>query len=58
MEQMKKRSEMDVRYLWKLEDIYACNNCWEADYKQAKQDIAAVTAAQGTLNTAAGLFAL
>lgn len=57
MEQMKKRSEMDARYLWKLEDIYACNNCWEADYKQAKLDVAGAAAGQGTLSTAAGLLA-
>ena len=56
METMKKRSEMDARYLWKLEDIYACNNCWEADYKLAKDDLAAVAAAQGTLGSAEGLF--
>ena len=56
METMKKRSEMDARYLWKLEDIYACNNCWEADYKLAKDDLAAVAAGQGTLGSAEGLF--
>ena len=56
METMKKRSEMDAHYLWKLEDIYACNNCWEADYKLAKDDLAAVAAGQGTLGSAEGLF--
>ena len=37
MESMKKRAEMDARYQWRLEDIYASDEVWEQDYAAAKQ---------------------
>lgn len=57
MESMKKRAEMDARYQWKLEDIYASDAAWEQDLTTAKQCIAAVTACQGKLDSAQGLLA-
>ena len=57
MESMKKRSQMDARYQWKLEDIYASNEAWEEDYKAAKEAVKAVAACQGKLGSAEGLLA-
>lgn len=57
MENMKKRSQMDARYQWKLEDIYASLEKWEEDYRKAKAAIDAAAACQGKLGTAEGLYA-
>ena len=57
MESMKKRAEMDARYQWRLEDIYASDEVWEQDYAAAKQQVAAVAACQGKLDSAEGLLA-
>ena len=31
-----KRSEIDKKYLWSLEDVYADDDAWEKDYKEAE----------------------
>ena len=32
-----KREEIDAKYKWKLEDIYADNSLWEEDFNKVKQ---------------------
>ena len=29
-----KRSEIDKKYLWSLEDVYADDDAWEKDYNE------------------------
>ena len=50
------RSEMDPRWQWKLEDIYADNEKWEEDYAKAGRLIARVAECAGSMDTAEGLL--
>ena len=34
-----KRSEIDKKYLWSLEDVYADDDAWEKDYTDMKDDM-------------------
>lgn len=34
-----KRSEIDKKYLWSLEDVYADDDAWEKDYKEAEKQV-------------------
>jgi oligoendopeptidase F len=43
------RSEIEDKYKWKLEDIYATNDAWEADFKRAETLIPKVVAFKGKL---------
>lgn len=45
----KKRSEIDERYKWKLEDIYADEGLWEQDYNKVKTLTAEIEKMQGIL---------
>lgn len=53
MAELKHRSEMDPRYMWKLEDIFASQDDFEAMFLQAKEEIAAFSAFEGKLKTQA-----
>jgi oligoendopeptidase F len=44
-----KRDEIDVKYKWKLEDIYDSNDKWEEDFKQVKHLAAEIGKYKGTL---------
>jgi len=52
------RSEIDAKYKWTLEDIYADNAAWEADFKKLEATIPGLAGFQGHLGDgAAGLLA-
>lgn len=44
-----KREEIDIKYKWKLEDIYANDEAWEADFKKIRLLSADIKAFKGTL---------
>lgn len=43
------RSEVDAKYKWKLEDIYATNDAWDADFKRAQDLLPKVQSFKGKL---------
>jgi len=45
----KKREEMDDKYKWDLEKIYANETNWEDDFKKLQQMIGQIAALQGTM---------
>jgi len=52
------RSQIDAKYKWTLEDIYADNAAWEADFKKLEATIPGLAGFQGHLGDgAAGLLA-
>ena len=50
--QAQKRSEIDAKYKWKLEDIFADNEAWEAEFAEVEAMLPALSA----LNGARGAF--
>jgi oligoendopeptidase F len=44
-----KREEIDPKYKWKLEDIYASNDQWERDFNKVKQLLGEIVKFKGTL---------
>ncbi|WP_238649345.1 oligoendopeptidase F [Paenibacillus piscarius] len=55
MEQLPKRSEVPAENRWKLEDMFATEEQWDAEYKEVKELIASAAAFQGTLDSADAL---
>ena len=51
-ERVPERSELNVRDTWKLEDMYASQEAWEADYKKAEALLNAFSAFEGKLGDA------
>ena len=47
MPELKARNEMDPAALWKLEDMYASEEAFEADYKKAEEEIILLSAMEG-----------
>ena len=47
------RKAADKQYQWKLEDLFANNESWEADYKLADGKLASVAAWEGRLGDSA-----
>lgn len=45
-----KRDEIDSKYKWKLEDIYAGIDKWEEDFKKVKEYISQIVKLKGSLN--------
>jgi len=43
------RSDVDPKYQWKLEDIYATNDSWDADFKRAESLLPKVQSYKGKL---------
>lgn len=43
MANIRTRSEIEAKYKWRLEDIYADENAWNAAYTEAERDCAAFT---------------
>ena len=37
MDKLPERNQIDDKFKWKLEDIYADNDLWEADYKELSE---------------------
>jgi oligoendopeptidase F len=48
-----KREEIDPKYKWKLEDIYADNDQWERDFNKVKQLSGEIVKFKGTLSHSA-----
>ncbi len=48
-----KRDEIDAAYKWKLEDIYATDDDWEADFKKVKQMVGEIVKYKGRLGESA-----
>lgn len=55
MEQLLKRSEVPAENRWKLEDMFASEEQWDAEYKEAKELISSAAAFQGKLDSADAL---
>lgn len=54
---IKQRQDIEVRYKWKIENIYADDGQWEKDFARVSEQIAKVSPYQGTLGESAeGLF--
>ncbi len=50
---LKKRSEVPVELTWRLEDIFATDEDWEAEYKKLEEDLPEIETFQGKLATSA-----
>ena len=48
---LKQRSDIDPKDKWRLEDIYATNAAWDADFKRAESLIPKVASFKGKLGT-------
>ena len=48
-----KREEIPQQYKWKMEDLYAANEAWEADFKKLQNGIAELQKYEGTLGSSA-----
>lgn len=48
-DKLPQRSDIDPKYKWRLEDIYATNDAWEADFKRAEGLLPKVAAFKGKL---------
>ncbi|RUS48647.1 oligoendopeptidase F [Cohnella sp. AR92] len=55
MNQLPKRSETDAAYHWRLEDLYASQAEWDAEYEKARKQIGEVAAFEGRLKDAASI---
>ncbi len=51
MEQLLKRSEVPAENRWKLEDMFASQEQWDAEYKEAKELIRSASGFQGKLDS-------
>ena len=48
-----KREEIPQQYKWKMEDLYAANEAWEADFKKLQDGIEELQKYEGTLGNSA-----
>lgn len=55
MEQLLKRSEVPAENRWKLEDVFASQKDWDAEFAEAKSLIKKAADFQGTLDSADAL---
>ena len=46
---MKKREEISKEYQWKMEDLYATNEAWEADFQKMQEKMKGLEEFSGTL---------
>lgn len=61
MSQLPKRNETNAEFHWRLEDLFASQEAWDAEYAKVKKQIGDIAAYQGKLNdaaTVASVFAL
>ena len=49
----KKRSEIEDKYKWNLEAIFASDELWENEYKKISEDMKNVASFAGTLSQSA-----
>ncbi len=55
-EKLKKRSEIDDKFKWKLEDTYASDDLWEADFLELKKKTEEMKKYKGNLTSTADNF--
>ncbi len=48
---MPKRNEMEERFKWKMEDLYPCDEDWQTEYDEVKQQLESLKGYKGTLST-------
>ena len=48
-----KRNETDVKYQWRLEDLYATDALWEEEYAEIQEKINSLSKFQNTLSLSA-----
>jgi oligoendopeptidase F len=48
---LKQRSDIDPKYKWKLEDIYATNEAWDADFKRVEALLPRLESFKGKLGS-------
>lgn len=48
-----KREEIPQQYKWKMEDLYATNEAWEADFLKLQKGIEELSKFEGTLGQSA-----
>lgn len=53
---MKKRSEMDPKYMWHIEDLYENDELWEADYNDLEKEIPTLKEYEGRLGEGPSVF--
>ena len=53
---MKKRREMDPKYLWHIEDLYENDDLWEEDFNYLEKEIPTLASYEGRLQEGAALF--
>lgn len=49
MQELKKRSEVEKQFQWRMEDLYASDAAWEEEYKVTEQKLEELSAYQGRL---------
>ena len=53
-ENLKKRTEVEPEYKWKIEDLYANDDLWKEDAEKASELIEKFRQLQGTMGKSAG----
>lgn len=51
-----KRKDADPKYQWKITDLYAEDDLWEADYKMLEEEFPKLASYEGRLKEGAGIF--
>lgn len=55
-EMLRRRSEIDKKYQWRMEDLYADDGAWQKDYEALKEEIGALAAYKGRLMEGGGVL--
>ncbi len=51
-----KRNEIDPKYTWAIEDLYACDEAWQEEYNKIKEMLPKITEYQGRLSKSADIL--
>jgi oligoendopeptidase F len=55
--QKKERSELDIKYIWRLEDIFPSDSSWEDAYNRIPDSVAVVASFKGRLGESSAVLA-
>jgi len=55
-EKLRKRSEVDKRFTWAMEDLYASDELWQKEYEQIKELLPKISEYQGCLSKSADIL--
>jgi len=55
--QKKNRAELDLKYIWRLEDMFASDDAWETAFKAIPAFVETVSAFKGRLSESSGVLA-